>query len=197
MKKNNLNSSYWEKRYKENNTGWDIGHVSLPLKNYFDQLQDKSAKILIPGSGNSHEIEYLWKLGFKHIYAADIAKIPLNNLKTRLKDFPESQLLHTDFFKISDTFDIIIEQTFFCALDPSLRKSYVEQMIRLLKPDGKLVGLFFNFPLSESGPPFGGSMVEYSNLFRKEFKIRVLEPSINSIKQRQGNELFFIFEKKT
>ncbi|WP_317042087.1 methyltransferase domain-containing protein [Winogradskyella aurantia] len=197
MKKNDLNSSYWENRYKENDTGWDIGHISLPLKVYFDQLQDKSVKILVPGSGNSHEIEYLWKLGFKHIYAADIAKTPLTNLKTRLKDFPENQLLHTDFFKISDTFDVIIEQTFFCALHPSFRKAYVEQMTKLLKSKGKLVGLLFNFPLSETGPPFGGNKAEYSNLFRKDFNIKVLEPSINSIKQRLGNELFFIFEKKT
>lgn len=197
MKKNSLNRFYWENRYKDNNTGWDIGHVSLPLKRYFDQLHDKSVKILVPGSGNSHEIEYLWKLGFKHVYAADIAKTPLNNLKNRLKDFPESQLLNTDFFKISDTFDIIIEQTFFCALNPSFRKSYVEQMTKLLKAKGKLVGLLFNFPLSETGPPFGGSKTEYSNLFKEDFNIKLLEPSINSIKQRQGKELFFIFEKKT
>ena len=60
----------------------------------------------------------------------------------------------------------------------------------------QLVGLFFDFPLTESGPPFGGSHQEYMNTFEKWFDIRVLERCYNSIKPRSGNELFLIFEKK-
>ncbi|WP_178988238.1 methyltransferase domain-containing protein [Winogradskyella schleiferi] len=191
---NEINKIYWENRYKTNQIGWNIGYVSTPLKTYFDQLEDKSLKILIPGAGNSYEAEYLWNNGFLNIYVLDIAQQPLDNLKTRVPDFPESQLLHADFFELSDTYDLIIEQTFFCALNPNLRQSYVEQMYHLLKPKGKLVGLFFNFELTEDGPPFGGSLAEYQSRFESKFNIKVLEPSINSIKERQGKELFFIFE---
>ena len=67
-------------------------------------------------------------------------------------------------------------------------------MHQLLKPNGKLVGLFFDFDGTESGPPFGGSIQEYKTLFENQFKINTLERSINSIKERQGKELFFIFE---
>ncbi len=69
-------------------------------------------------------------------------------------------------------------------------------MHHLLKPKGKLVGLLFNFELTEKGPPFGGNLLEYRSLFKSNFKIKTLEPSINSIKERQGKELFFIFEEK-
>ena len=45
--------SYWTKRYQEESTGWDIGYPSTPLKEYIDQLEDKSISILIPGAGNA------------------------------------------------------------------------------------------------------------------------------------------------
>jgi len=69
-------------------------------------------------------------------------------------------------------------------------------MQALLSPKGKLVGLLFQFPLTESGPPFGGSKEEYLNLFSPYFEIKTLDVAYNSIKPRQGNELFFIFTKK-
>jgi thiopurine S-methyltransferase len=102
-----------------------------------------------------------------------------------------------DFFELNDNFDLILEQTFFCALNPNLRKSYVDKIHQLLNPKGKLAGLLFDFELTESGPPFGGNLSVYKSLFEDQFETMVLESSINSIKERQGKELFFIFEKKT
>lgn len=189
-----LNRRYWEDRYENNKTGWNIGYVSTPLKVYFDQITDKSLKILIPGAGNSYEAEYLWNNDFKNVFVVDFVKQPLDNIKNRVPDFPETQLLNINFFDLNDKFDIIFEQTFFCALNPSLRKNYVNQMHHLLKPNGKIVGLLFNFELTEEGPPFGGSTAEYKSLFKSKFNLKRLEPSINSIKERQGKELFFIFE---
>ncbi len=194
MKKNELNKNFWEERYANNNIGWNIGYPSTPLKQYIDQIEDNTLKISIPGAGNSYEAEYLWNLGFKNFFVADIVNQPLENFKQRVPEFPASQLLNIDFFELEDSFDLILEQTFFCALNPNLRQNYAEQMHRLLKPNGKLVGLLFNFELTASGPPFGGSISEYHSLFENKFEIRHLENAINSIKERQGNELFFIFE---
>ncbi len=197
MKKNSLNKAYWENRYTSEKIGWNIGYPSTPIKTYIDQLEDKTLKILIPGAGNSYEAEYLWNLGFENIYVLDFAKQPLENLKYRISTFPESQLLNMDFFELNDNFDLILEQTFFCALNPNLRKSYVDKIHQLLNPKGKLAGLLFDFELTESGPPFGGNLSVYKSLFEDQFETMVLESSINSIKERQGKELFFIFEKKT
>lgn len=197
MKKNNLDKKYWEDRYMQNKTGWDIGYPSPPLIEYINQLENKSLKILIPGAGNSYEAEYLWNLGFKNVFIVDIAKQPIDNLKLRLPNFPNDQLLNIDFFKIDQCFDLILEQTFFCALNPNLREAYAKQMHHLLKPNGKLVGLLFNFELTSGEPPYGGNEMEYKNLFETKFKIKTFQGAINSIKARQGKELFFIFEKKT
>lgn len=195
MKKNELNEHYWNSRYQNNNTGWNIGYPSTPIKTYIDQLQDKSIKILIPGAGNSYEAEYLWENGFKNIYVLDIAKTPLLNLKSRIPYFPDAQLLHMNFFDLGMTFDLVLEQTFFCALNPMLRPKYVQKMHQTLRLKGKLVGLLFDFELTEQGPPFGGNQNEYQNLFNPLFNVKILERSFNSIKPRDGKELFFIFEK--
>ena len=193
---NKFDAFYWSDKYKNNSTGWDLGNTSTPLKNYFDQLIDKSISILIPGGGNGYEAEYLNNLGFNHVYILDIAKQPLKNFRTRVPHFSIENLINEDFFAHKGEYDLIIEQTFFCALDPSLREMYSNKMHELLKEKGNLVGLLFNFPLTEKGPPFGGSKKEYSNLFSKQFKIKILEKSYNSIAERNGKELFIKFEKK-
>jgi hypothetical protein len=68
-------------------------------------------------------------------------------------------------------------------------------MHEILNPGGKIAGLLFDFPLTEAGPPFGGSETEYRKLFSDTFTIKTLERAHNSIKPRQDRELFFIFEK--
>ncbi|WP_299118084.1 SAM-dependent methyltransferase [uncultured Winogradskyella sp.] len=196
MKKNNLDTDYWENRYQNQNIGWDIGEISNPIKKYINQISDKSIKVLIPGAGNSYEVEYLWESGFKNTYALDIAESPLNNLKMRIPSFPNKQSLHMDFFDLSMKFDLILEQTFFCALNPIFRKNYVLKMNDLLNTNGKLSGLFFDFELTENGPPFGGDKETYYRLFKDNFKIKTLESAYNSIEGRKDKELFFIFEKK-
>lgn len=196
MKVNNLDKTYWEQRYNDDKIGWNIGHPSTPIKNYINQLTDKEIKILIPGAGNGYEGEYLWQNGFKNVYLLDIAEQPLLNFRKRVPEFPLDQILHSDFFKLNDTFDLIIEQTFFCALDPLLRSAYVKKMHQILKRKGKLVGLLFNFPLTDVGPPFGGDKNLYQELFSQSFSLTTLEMANNSIIPRQGKELFFIFEKK-
>lgn len=183
--------NFWNHKYLAEETGWDIGIVSTPLKEYIDQITDTDLKILIPGGGNSYEAEYLFNKGFTNVFVVDISVIPLKNLVTRIPAFPKENLLHSDFFKLDGSFDLILEQTFFCALDPSLRKEYVSKMHKLLKPGGKLAGLLFNIPLNNDTPPFGGNKEEYISLFEEYFKIEKMETAYNSIPQRAGNELFF------
>ncbi|MCM4173686.1 methyltransferase domain-containing protein [Arenibacter sp. TNZ] len=192
-----LNKDFWEHKYDQGDMGWDVGYISTPLKEYIDQLTNKNLKILIPGAGNSYELLYLVENGFSNVYVVDIAKQPLDHIQQKIPIFPQDQLIEGDFFDLElNNFDLILEQTFFCALDPSLRKNYVLKMRQLLKPNGKLVGLLFNFPFTEAGPPFGGSREEYKSLFQEHFNIKILKTAHNSIKPRADKELFFIFESK-
>lgn len=190
-----LNKTYWENRYQDNNIPWDAKVITTPLKEYIDQIKNKNQSILLPGAGNGYEFDYLIEKGFAKTTVIDIAPKPLDAIAQRNPLYKEN-LLEIDFFEHNNQYDLIIEQTFFCALDPELRAEYVVKMHALLKPQGKIIGLLFNFPLTDVGPPFGGSQEEYEQLFSPYFNIKTLEKAYNSIKPRKDKELFFIFEKK-
>jgi len=186
-----LTEPYWNNRYLENKAGWDLGEISTPLQHYIDQLEEKQLQILIPGAGNAYEAEYLHKKGFTNVFVCDIADAPLKNFSDRCSGFNTRHLLKQDFFELEENrYDLIIEQTFFCAIHPGLRQAYADKVARLLKPGGKLVGLLFNDQFETPGPPFGGTAEEYLNYFNQAFTIKALEPAYNSIKPRAGRELF-------
>ena len=190
-----FDKAFWSSKYQEGQTGWDMGEVSPPIQAYIEQLTNKQLSILIPGAGNAYEAAYLFEQGFQDVTVLDLAEEPLNNFKKRVPGFPQKNLVQQDFFDHHGQYDLIIEQTFFCALDPSLRVAYIDKMKALLKSGGKLVGLLFDFRLTEEGPPFGGDADAYSLAFQKRFDIKTLAPCYNSIKPRDGKELFIIFEK--
>lgn len=194
MKK--LNKEFWSDRYQTNQAKWDAGEVTTPIKDFIDQLTDKSIRVLIPGVGNGHELVYLYEQGFLNVYAIDLAPEPLEEIVKKVPSFPRAQLLQGDFFELEDSFDLILEQTFFCALSPDLREAYAEKMNSLLKNEGLLAGVLFDFPLDQDWPPYGGSLEEYQKVFSKYMKVRKIERAYNSIKPRAGRELFILIEKK-
>ena len=147
-------------------------------------------RILIPGCGNAYEAEYLHEQGFKNVFVIDIAPLALEGFKKRAPHFPKDQLFCGDFFEHEGQYDLILEQTFFCALNPELRSNYAKKMHELLAPKGKLAGVMFCFELTKKGPPFGGSAEEYEGYFGDLFEIATMKPCENSIKPRQGNELW-------
>jgi methyl halide transferase len=193
--------AYWDNRYQNGLTGWDIGYVSTPLKDYFDQLENKELRILIPGAGNAYEAAYLWQLGFRNVTVLDIARQPLDAFLRENPYFPSSQAVQKDFFAVEGQFDLIVEQTFFCSFPPlpETRYDYARQCAQLLAPGGKLVGLWFDIPLTGDMEkrPFGGSRAEYLTYLAPLFEVKTFEKSHNSIQPRAGNELFGIFIKKT
>ena len=191
-----LNKDFWNNRYAENLTGWDVGYPSTPLKEFIDTLTDKSICILIPGCGNAYEAEYLHQQGFKNVFVIDLAPLALEGFAKRVPEFPKENLILGNFFEHQSEYDLILEQTFFCALNPDLRKEYVRKMSNLLAPNGKLAGVMFNHPLTEKGPPFGGSAEEYRGYFEPYFKVESMAPCKNSIKPRMGNELWVEIVKR-
>lgn len=190
-----LDKNYWNKRYETGEAAWDIGYVSTPIKEYIDQLEDKNIAILIPGCGNAYEAEYLLQKGFNNITLIDISTIAAETIKNKFTPYGSRiEVIRGDFFELHQKFDLILEQTFFCALDPSLRRKYAEKMYDLLRQNGKLVGLYFDRSFDDS-PPFGGNKDEYVDLFADLFDIVVLERAYNSIEKRAGTEVFAILRK--
>ena len=191
-----LDQEFWDSKYREKSFGWDLGEVSPPLKEYFNQLNDKNIAILIPGCGNSYETHYLLEKGFTNITLIDISPTLTDELRKKFNYNKSVNIVCEDFFEHNGLYDLIIEQTFFCAINPLLRENYCVKTKQLLSKNGKLVGLLFDVVFEKPGPPFGGSKEEYIQLFSKHFNLKTMEICYNSFLKRANTELFFIAHQK-
>lgn len=191
-----MDQNYWDARWENQETGWDIGYASPTLIKYIDGIADKSTAILIPGCGNAYEAAYLLQQGFTNITLIDIAPLAVENLKKKLDGNSAINILCEDFFEHKGAYDLVLEQTFFSAIPPFRRKEYVAKMHEILNENGSIAGLLFNKHFNNPFPPFGGSTEEYQTLFQPYFDIKKMEESYNSIPPRQGSEVFIHFIKK-
>ena len=192
---NNWDENYWQERWEEGQTGWDIGYASPALTEYAKGFDNKNLRILIPGCGNAYEAEELYKAGYKNTFVVDLAHAAFESFKERCPAFPDENMILGNFFDLNDHYDLILEQTFFCALDPSLRHAYAKKMHELLVPGGTLAGVLFDDLLFTDHPPFGGTKNEYLTYFEDLFEIKTFETARNSIEPRKGRELFIELKK--
>ena len=65
---------------------------------------------------------------------------------------------------------MIYERTFLCALPPVLWPAYVNRMTQLLRPGGKLVGIFLYGDQVEP-PPYPLSPEKARELFKEKFSL--------------------------
>ena len=194
---NALDSKYWNSRYLNHTFGWDIGYPSPAIVEYITNLKPKHGlKIAIPGAGLSHEAEFIHRNYPQHaVYVFDVSSVALNSFLNRVPDFPKHRILEADFLNLPGNyhlfFDLIIEQTFFCALLPIQRQMYFKSMNRYLKNGAVLAGLWFNDFFNASEPPFGATEAEYKKLSSECFLIKSFKVCQNSVPSRQNREWFF------
>jgi methyl halide transferase len=165
-----LDKTYWNNQYQAHTTGWDLGEVSPAIKNYINTLNDKDIRILIPGCGNCYEAIYLLEHGFTNITLIDIAPALVEKLKIKFNENNNINIVLGDFFEHQGEYDLIIEQTFFCALPPQMRQKYVSKMYHLLAKEGKI---------------------------KEAFAFLKMEVCQNSVTPRAGSELWIQLQKNS
>lgn len=193
---NSFDQTYWNNRWENKETGWDIGHASLPLTQFALNTIEKKQSILIPGCGNAYEAGVLLENKYENVTLLDIAPVAVQSVSNRFSNAEGISILCEDFFEHVGQYDFILEQTFLSALPKEMREEYALKMSQLLKPGGVLAGVLFSKEFHNSYPPFGGSIEEYEKLFTPLFIIEILEPCNNSIAPRAGNEVFIKLKKK-
>lgn len=192
--------TFWNQRYLDKNTGWDLGHPAPP----FVRLVEKGefgppGRVLIPGAGRSHEGVYLASRGYD-VTCVDFAPQAVSEAKEAARQAGvKITVLEEDFFRLdtrrTGTFDYLVEHTCFCAIDPSLREAYVEKAYELLSPGGILIGLFYAHG-REGGPPWTTTEEEVRTLFKKRFDLLSLGVTDWSVESRKGEELLGRLRRK-
>ncbi len=198
-----INSSmpeYWEKRYQSDDTGWDLGGPT-PIFDNWIQFQEDSLSICILGAGNGWDAINFAEKGH-NVTAVDFAESAIVNMNTLAQERGiQINLIHSDIFDLcklfNHTFDIVLEYTCFCAINPARRTDYVRMTNQILKPDGKLVALLFPIDkdINDDGPPFVVDLDSTISLFSKYFILDRKEIPSLSIERRNGREVFVIFKK--
>jgi methyl halide transferase len=144
---------------------------------------------------STYEVDYLLQKGFVNITVIDIAPTLVNKLQKKYAGNQYVKVVLGDFFDHAGEYDLILEQTFFCALEPSFRMNYKNKMHSLLSSNGKLTGILFDKEFEGASPPFGGTKAEYEKLFMDTFEFIKFEMCYNSHHKRHGSELFVILRK--
>ncbi|MDP6852446.1 MAG: methyltransferase domain-containing protein [Candidatus Marinimicrobia bacterium] len=191
---------YWEESYLSGEMGWDLGGPTPVFKAWI-KTEKSPLKICILGAGNGWDAIEFAQSGHE-VTAVDFAESAVNNLKkTADENVVEIDIIHSDIFNLEstyyNTFDIVLEYTCFCAIDPSLRKNYIQLVNSLLKTGGRFVGLLFptdKLP-EEGGPPFAVNIDETIKIFKKFFTLEKRQEHELSVSPRKGREEFIILRK--
>ena len=193
-------AEFWEACYESEMDGWDIGGPT-PV---FERLATKIPKgrICVIGCGRGYDAVTFAKADFE-VTAIDFAQTAvLASRENARKEEVEMTVLCEDFFDLPDElqgqFDYVLEYTCFCAISPERRFEYDRVIWQLLKPEGKLLGLFFPLDknVDEGGPPWGVNISELHALFGLHWNLESEEMPKESIEPRADREIMMIWKKK-
>lgn len=191
-------SEYWSQRYQDGKTGWDMKkhHPFLPtMRSYLEPLKGKS--VLVIGAGPGHDAEF-----FSH-HGADVTAYDFSSEAKNLFHayYPDSHVNYQqmDLFdchkQTEKTFDIIIEHTLLCAIDPKRYPDYFKAIKELTHKDSIWAAIIWNNTGVEEGPPFSVSQHIVKNHLKDiDFNIHV-ERDIEPMAPNRNHEWFVLAKK--
>ena len=170
----NQTQTDWDELYRRRETPWEKGRPHPALVDFLEKNGPLEGKIFVPGCGSGHDLRAL-STAQNHVVGVDIATRAIAKARARPRIANEEYLL-ADLFQLpaqfDHQFDWIFEHTCFCAIDPARRREYVGTIVRLLKPRGKMLAIFFINPdHDQPGPPYRVSVAELEELFGDNFAI--------------------------
>jgi SAM-dependent methyltransferase len=198
-KEHPVDVKFWERCYQKGEVFWDHGEPSPGLVDFLAQERFTPGSVLALGCGRGHDCLELARHGFD-VTGMDISRSGIKEAK-RLAQVQGVRVRYLigDCLKLPrkmlGTFDWVFEHTCFCAIDPDLRTKYVDSVLAALKPNGRLLGVFYNIQ-PESGPPFGTTREELVEQFSPQFRL-LLETVPRSFPNREGKELLMLWERKS
>lgn len=194
-----LDARFWESRYQLGETPWDLGGPTPVFERLLRTGTLPKGRLLVPGAGRGYDAIAFAKAGYQ-VTTLDLSLLASDELRTAAEAAGATLDVRVgDFFAQDDlgAFDAALEYTFYCAIPPSRRTAYRDQMARLIRPGGVLFGLFF--PLREpdpEGPPFQVDLEDLKRSFSERFELIHEEFPAESIKPRRGNEVLMIWRRR-
>jgi SAM-dependent methyltransferase len=152
-------------------------------------------RALIPGCGSGYEVRAFHERGWD-VLAVDFSPAAVERACDVLGPLAEKVVL-ADFFTHDfgkGRFGVIYERTFLCSLPPGRWPDYVRRMRELLRPGGKLLGIFL-YGHEDEPPPYPLTEAEAQALFGPGFVRIVDEPVTDSLPLFAGRERWQVWAK--
>ncbi len=188
-----LAADYWEQRYQDGRTGWDLGQPAPPFVRLLDSDQSPTpGRMAVLGAGRGYDALLFADRGFE-VVGFDLAPSAIATATQQAQArHLSAQFLQRNIFELqpefAGQFDYVLEHTCFCAIDPSQRTDYVQVVHTLLHPGGELIALFWAHQMP-GGPPFGATVDELHQRFTPFFDILQFAPAANSVAGRENEFL--------
>jgi len=184
---------FWEKRFREGFTPWDAGKIPAALEQFL-KTEPRNQRVLIPGCGSGYEVRAFAEAGLETL-AIDFAPAAVERAQRTLGPIAHLVRLEDFFeFDFDRPFDLVYERAFLCSLPRPLRPRYLQRVIELLRPQGRIAGFFF-FEDGERGPPFGLKVGELEMLLSDQFE-RIADAEVgDSIPIFAGKERWQIWSR--
>ena len=132
---------YWERSYRSGEMGWDIGR-STPIFDQWIKTCKEPLLICVLGAGNGWDAIHFASRGHA-VTAVDFSESAVKNMQSSVEKYRiKIDIRHMDIFNLhqmfTNHFDVVLEYTCFCAIDPLRRRDYLEMVYDILKPNGEL-----------------------------------------------------------
>jgi methyl halide transferase len=210
-------ADYWSDAYDSGHDGWDMGSPTPVFAALLQRLGTRlgtlgleaeeaasittpaEPRVLMPCCGRGHDALLFASHGYR-VTAVDFATPALEHLREE----STRRLLHLearaeDMFLLDASndaaYDLLLEYTCICAIDPSRRRAFVDLAARVLRPGGHLVTLLFPVDNRPGGPPFAVDADELSRMLREHFVLQYDVIPDTSVRPRLGRERLMIWRR--
>lgn len=192
-------SEYWNNIYNQpENPGWDLNQPAEAFKDMLPRIKLPKSRILVLGCGYGHDAALFAQAGHV-VTAVDFSNTAILEAQKKYSHFQNLNFERRDVFDLphewNNCFDVVVEHTLFCAINPEKRPNLVRVWKRLLHEEGQLMGVFFTM-LKRYGPPYGATEQELRSLLMPHFQFLFWGRLRNSLPERLGKELFVLAKKR-
>lgn len=192
----------WEQRYHSGGDGWELWRPAPPLQRYLEEHPlTLPLRALVIGAGRGHEARLLARLG-ADVTALDFAATAVAECQRLARaEGLTMTVRQADLFDLpgsdadAGAYDLLLEHTCFCAIDPARRDEYVATVAALLRPGGRLLGLFYCHG-DPGGPPYGATPAEIDGRFAPRFTTLHREVPPDSVATRASQELLVLYQRR-
>jgi SAM-dependent methyltransferase len=188
-----LSPAAWDARYAAADIPWDMGQVSPPLVCFREErVLPPGRRVLVPGCGSGYDVAFLAAADYEAV-GVDFSPRAIETARRLVTSRNGSTAIVADLLapdiEALGVFDWAFDQTFFCAIDPTLRGAYCTSMRRLIRPGGEMWALSFRVP-TPGGPPFDSTPEEYIDLMSVAGFVLVERRALDAVSHpaRRGRE---------